>query len=154
MQAVAEGELDHKLRLNASRADEFGQVATSFREMTRQLRELDKLKAEFVSIASHELKTPINVILGYIALIEEGIYGPVPEKQAPVIKTIEAQANTLARLAAQLLDVSRFEAGGGRIEPRPVRFSSMLDDLYRPLYVLSVQRNIQFTALRNDGLSL
>src|SRR5260221_2510869 len=133
MQAVAEGELDHKLRLNASRADEFGQLAASFREMTRQIRELDKLKAELVSIASHELKTPINVILGYIALIEEGIYGPVPEKQAPVIKTIEAQANTLARLAAQLLDVSRFEAGGGALGTKPVRLFSLLSGFQRPL---------------------
>ena len=45
--------------------------------MTRQLAELDKLKAEFVSVASHELKTPINVMIGYLQLLEEGIYGPL-----------------------------------------------------------------------------
>lgn len=152
MQAVADGELDHKLPLDAARQDEFGQLAASFREMTRQLRELDKLKAEFVSIASHELKTPINVVLGYIALIEEGIYGPVAEKQGPILKTIEAQAKTLARLASQLLDVSRFEAGGGRIEPRPVRLSAMLDDLERTFHVLAVQRGIEFTVERRGDL--
>src|SRR5260221_2427508 len=94
------------------------------------------------------MPSSINVILGYIALIEEGIYGPVPEKQAPVIKTIEAQANTLARLAAQLLDVSRFEAGGGRIRPMPVPVSAMVDGLARTFHLLPVPRDLQVTVGR------
>jgi HAMP domain-containing protein len=79
MRAVAEGELDHPLELRIDRRDEFGRLAVSFREMSRQLVELDKLKAEFVSIASHELKTPINVILGYLTLMQEGVYGPLSD---------------------------------------------------------------------------
>ena len=152
MGAVADGELDHKLGFNVKRQDEFGRLAVSFQEMTRQLSELDKLKAEFVSIASHELKTPINVILGYLQLMEEGVYGPLTEKQIPVTKTIQAQAKTLARLANQLLDVSRFEAGGGRIEPRPFKLSQMLDELERTFHVLAVQREIDFRVSRKDDL--
>ena len=152
MGAVADGELDHKLAFNVERQDEFGRLAVSFQEMTRQLAELDKLKAEFVSIASHELKTPINVILGYLQLMEEGVYGPLTEKQVPVTKTIQAQAKTLARLANQLLDVSRFEAGGGRIEPRPIKLPQMLDELERTFHVLAVQREIDFRVIRKDGL--
>jgi signal transduction histidine kinase len=152
MDAVAGGELNHALRIDAARPDEFGRLAASFQEMTRQLRELDKLKAEFVSIASHELKTPINVILGYISLLQEKVYGPLTEKQAPVIGTIETQTKTLARLATQLLDVSRFEAGGGRIEPRPIRLRNMLDDLERTFHVLAVQREIKFDIHHIDPL--
>ena len=152
MEAVANGDLSHGVKIDASRRDEFGRLATSFEEMTRQLRELDKLKAEFVSIASHELKTPINVILGYLSLLQEGVYGAPTEKQAPILKTIESQAKTLGRLASQLLDVSRFEAGGGRIEPRPIRLGSMLDDLQRTFHVLAVQREITFTVQREEPL--
>ena len=152
MRAVADGELDHKLTFDVNRGDEFGQLAASFREMSRQLGELDKLKAEFVSIASHELKTPINVILGYLQLIEEGVYGDLTEKQKPVAKTIQAQAKTLARLAGQLLDVSRFEAGGGRIEPRPIKLPHMLDELERTFHVLAVQREIDFRVTRRDSM--
>jgi signal transduction histidine kinase len=152
MRAVADGELDHSLDLRTDRRDEFGRLASSFKQMSRQLAELDKLKAEFVSIASHELKTPINVILGYLQLMQEGVYGPLSEKQLPITKTIEAQARTLARLASQLLDVSRFEAGGGRIDPRPLRLGTMLDELERTFHVLAVQRGVDFRVTRRPGL--
>jgi signal transduction histidine kinase len=152
MRAVAEGELGYKLKFDVDRKDEFGELASSFQEMSRQLAELDKLKAEFVSIASHELKTPINVIQGYLQLMQEGVYGQLTEKQQQVTKTIEAQAKTLGRLAGQLLDVSRFEAGGGRIEPRPISLSGMLDDLERTFHVLAVQREVNFRVVRRDKL--
>jgi signal transduction histidine kinase len=152
MRAVADGELDHRLGLRTDRRDEFGRLALSFQDMSRQLAELDKLKAEFVSIASHELKTPINVILGYLTLMQEGVYGDLTAKQMPVTRTIEAQARTLGRLASQLLDVSRFEAGGGRIEPRPLHLVTMLDELERTFHVLAVQRDIDFRVVRRPDL--
>jgi signal transduction histidine kinase len=152
MRAVADGDLGHQLGYRGDRHDEFGRLATSFREMSRQLAELDKLKAEFASIASHELKTPINVILGYLQLMEEGIYGPLTEKQRQVTQTLEVQAKALARLATQLLDANRFEAGGGRIEPRPMKLESMLDELERSFHVLAVQRGINFRVVRRPGL--
>jgi signal transduction histidine kinase len=120
--------------------------------MSRQLIELDKLKAEFVSVASHELKTPINVILGYLQLMQDGIYGPLSNKQTEVLSTVEAQGRTLARLAAHLLDVTRFEAGGGRIDPRPVQLAALLDDLERAFHVLAVQRGIDFRVSLKPGL--
>ena len=152
MRAVADGELEHRLDLSPHRRDEFGRLAASFRTMSTQLAELDKLKAEFVSVASHELKTPINVILGYLQLMQEGIYGPLSSKQTEILETIESQGRTLARLAAQLLDVTRFEAGGGRIEPRPVQLSALLQELERAFHVLAVQRDIEFRVTLGDGL--
>jgi signal transduction histidine kinase len=152
LRAVADGELEHRLDLSPSRSDEFGRLSESFSIMSTQLAELDKLKAEFVSVASHELKTPINVILGYLQLMQEGIYGPLSEKQAEILATVESQGRTLARLAAHLLDVTRFEAGGGRIEPRPIRLATLLEDLERAFHVLAVQRGIDFRLTLADGL--
>jgi signal transduction histidine kinase len=144
MSAVADGDLKVSLRSPSTRTDEFGELAQSFREMTQQLNELDKLKAEFVSVASHELKTPLNVMIGYLQLLEEGVYGPLTEKQQEVNRTIAAQANTLIRLVKQLLDVSRFEAGGGRIEPREMNVRQMLTELEHAFHVLAMQREVQF----------
>jgi signal transduction histidine kinase len=152
MRAVAEGDLAHQLDLSPKRRDEFGRLAISFAAMSQQLAELDKLKAEFVSVASHELKTPINVILGYLQLMQQGIYGPLSSKQTDILATIEAQGRTLARLAAQLLDVTRFEAGGGRIEPRPLRLATLFEDLERAFHVLAVQRGVDFRVTMGEGL--
>lgn len=152
MHAVAEGDLSYHLSIPPDRSDEFGQLARSFQGMTRQLTELDKLKAEFVSVASHELKTPINVMIGYLQLLDEGVYGSLNPKQQEVHKTLALQANTLARLVKQLLDVSRFEAGGGRLEPRPVQLDDVLSELENAFHVLAVQREIHFSVERHDGL--
>ena len=152
MRAVAEGDFDRPLTISAERRDEFGRLATSYRQMAAQLAELDKLKAEFVSVASHELKTPINVIMGYVQLLEEGMYGPITSQQREVLRTLESQCAGLTRLVRQLLDVSRFQAGGGKLDPRPVPFLHFLDELERGFAVLAHQRGVAFRVIRADDL--
>jgi signal transduction histidine kinase len=152
MAAVADGDLEYRLSVPSDRDDEFGTLARSYKEMTRQLSELDKLKAEFVSVASHELKTPINVIIGYLQLLDEGVYGPLAQQQKDVHRTLVVQANTLLRLVKQLLDVSRFEAGGGRLEPRAIEVDHLLNDLESAFHVLAMQREIHFRVERKDGV--
>jgi signal transduction histidine kinase len=142
MQAISEGEFDYRLDISAQRRDEFGRLAASFQSMARQLKELDKLKAEFLSIASHELKTPINVILGYMQLITEEVYGPVSAKQKEVMHLVEGQAKSLARLTKHLLDIGRFEAGGGTVNPRPIELRAFLVELEMAFRVLAQQRGV------------
>jgi signal transduction histidine kinase len=74
------------------------------------------------------------------------------DKQREVMTTIGTQGRMLARLASQLLDVSRFEAGGGRIDPRPIKLPAMLDELERTFHVLAVQRRIDFHITCEPGL--
>jgi signal transduction histidine kinase len=152
MRAVADGQFDYALKYDSTEQHEFGRLARSFEDMARQLAELDKLKAEFVSVASHELKTPINVVIGYVQLLDEGIYGPLAPKQKEVLKTVAKQVAQLQRLTQQLLDVSRFEAGGGRLEPRAVDLPRMLDELEHAFHVLAIQRGVTFTIDRAGDL--
>jgi signal transduction histidine kinase len=152
MRAVADGDLGYQLRMPSNVTDEFGKLAQSFQAMTDQLNELDKLKAEFVSVASHELKTPINVIIGYLQLLEEGVYGELTPEQRQIHQTLVVQANTLQRLVKQLLDVSRFEAGGGRLELRDVHVATMRKDLENAFNVLALQREVRFCVDERDGV--
>ncbi|HUF65958.1 MAG TPA: HAMP domain-containing sensor histidine kinase [Gemmatimonadaceae bacterium] len=153
MASVAAGDFEHRLPFSAGRKDEFGRLAASYESMALQLSDLDRLKAEFISVASHELKTPINVITGYVELLREGIYGELSRKQREVCETIQKQAQTLTRLVAQLLDVSRFEAGGGRIEPKPVSLRKFIKNLENTFRVLALQREIDFDIDCSDRLS-
>jgi signal transduction histidine kinase len=152
MKKVASGEFGHRLAVAPHRRDEFGRLAASYQSMARQLAELDKLKAEFVSVASHELKTPLNVILGYLQLLDEEVYGALTDRQREVLETIESQCQSLSRLVKQLLDVSRFEAGGGKLEPRTVKLSLFLRELEAAFQVLAMQRGITFLVTRDPAL--
>jgi signal transduction histidine kinase len=144
MRAVAEGQFAHRLDISPRRHDEFGHLSWSFHRMAAQLAQLDKLKAEFVSVASHELKTPINVILGYLQLLQEDVYGPLSPKQREICGTLSAQAQSLSRLVRHLLDVSRFEAGAGRLDPRPMPLAPFLGELESAFRVLALQRGVRF----------
>jgi signal transduction histidine kinase len=152
MHAVAEGDLDHELKIKPSQETEFGRLAASYHTMARQLAELERLRAEFVGVASHELKTPINVILGYVELLQEGIHGELTQEQKAVLKTINKQANSLTRLVKRLLDISRFEASGGKIDVREVDLRRLLHTLESTFSVLAAQREIAFTVTCAEGL--
>ncbi|MDQ2890305.1 MAG: HAMP domain-containing histidine kinase [Gemmatimonadota bacterium] len=152
MHAVASGDFTHKLRIRPNRKDEFGRLAESYEAMANRLGQLDRLKAEFVSVASHELKTPINVILGYVELLEDGIYGKLQDQQREVCETIAVQARNLTRLVRRLLDVSRFEAGGGALECRQMSLPRFLDTLQASFRVLAMQRSVQFQVARAPNL--
>ena len=152
MRAVADGDFTHHLHVVASRRDEFGRLAASYRSMASQLRELDRLKAEFISVASHDLKTPINVIGGYLQLLQEGVYGEVTPRQREILHTLSAQSKQLSRLVRQLLDVSRFEAGGGKLELRSLKLIPFFTELERAFRVLALQRDVLFIVRRDPSL--
>lgn len=152
MATVAEGDFEPDVHIPHERPDELGDLARSFDTMTEQLRELDRLKAEFVSVASHEIKTPLSVIRGYVTLLADGIYGDVNEQQQKTLEAVNAQTDRLARLVHRLLDVSRFEAGGARLELREIDLHSFFDDLTSDFRVLAVQNGIDFPVRLADDL--
>lgn len=144
METVAGGEFLVPPSLPYTRSDEIGAVARSFRSMTQRLAELDRVKAEFISIATHELKTPINVVGGYTELLEDGIYGEVNDKQREVLDSIHEQTRVLTRLVNQLLDVSRLEAGGLRMEVEVADLHQLVAELERSFGALAQQKGIEF----------
>ncbi len=76
-----------------------------------RLRALDKQKSEFVSVASHQLRSPLTSIRGYASLLLDGSYGEVPEKMHEPIKRIEQSSKLMAFAIEDFLNVSRIESG-------------------------------------------
>ena len=83
----------------------------------RRLRELDRMKSDFVSNVSHELRTPLTAIKGSVDNMIDGITGPLNEKQMRYLVRIKSNADRLGRLITDLLDLSKIEAG--KIDLRP-----------------------------------
>jgi signal transduction histidine kinase len=76
-----------------------------------KLKELDEAKSEFVSIASHQLRTPLTAIKGYISMILEGSYGALNGTQERPMKSVYESNERLIRLVNDLLNISRIESG-------------------------------------------
>jgi signal transduction histidine kinase len=152
MERVASGQFDHKLAVASKRTDEFGRLAESYAAMAQRLGELDRLKAEFVSMASHELKTPLNVILGYLTLLDDSVYGPLNDKQREVVHTLERQSHSLNRLVRQLLDVSKYDAGGATLNLQPLNTRAFFAEVENSLVVLAHQRGVTFSVTAAVGM--
>lgn len=144
MSNVAEGRLEIPDDLPYGRQDEIGSVSRSFRWMTHRLAELDRMKAEFMSIATHELKTPLNVISGYAELLQERVYGDVNEKQDDALAAVRDQARVLSTLVNQLLDISRLEAGGLRVQVKEVSVADLFTRLQQSFEPLAQRKDIRF----------
>ena len=106
---IAKGNFEYRLYQDGS--DEFGQLATDFNSMARRLSELDRVKKDFFSYVSHELKTPLGSIHETIRLLLDRIPGPLEEKQERLLKLNLLSAERLSAMIGNLLDMSRIEAG-------------------------------------------
>jgi len=88
-------------------------------ETAEQLAALNRMKDEFVSTVSHEFKTPLTTITGFLSVMLDGETGPVNEQQVKFLQIAKAAAKRLAGLVSDLLDLSRLE-GGAKMELRPL----------------------------------
>ena len=91
-------------------------------EAYEELKRLDRAKSEFVSIASHQLRTPLTAIKGYISMMIENSYGKPPKKMQKPLENIYSSNERLIKLVNDLLNVSRIEAG--RMEVKPEKASA------------------------------
>jgi len=112
---VAHG--DFTARFDVSARDELGRLAQTLDGMQRQLAELETARSRFIATASHELRTPIFSIGGFLELLEDEELDE--ETRVMFIRQVREQVARLGRLATDLLDLSKLEAGS--LELRPER---------------------------------
>lgn len=106
---VSAGRFGH--RLTPAGNDELAQVAREFNSMTERLDELDRMKREFVSKVSHDLKTPLSSMQETNSVLLDEVAGPVTPKQRQLLEITQESAKRLSTMLNKLLDVSRLEAG-------------------------------------------
>ncbi len=94
-----------------SQRERIEELAKNLSRANRRLKELDKLKSEFVSVASHQMRSPLTAIRGYASMILEGSFGPLPQKLKEPVERIAESSAFMASSVEDYLSVSRIESG-------------------------------------------
>ncbi|KPJ73077.1 hypothetical protein AMJ48_02430 [Parcubacteria bacterium DG_74_1] len=105
------------------------ELATAYKKLER----LDKAKTEFLSIASHQLRTPLTAVKGYISMMLEKIYGKPPKKMIKPLENIYASNERLIRLINSLLNISRIETGKIEMNLEKVSLEKLINDIFGDL---------------------
>jgi signal transduction histidine kinase len=122
---IAAGNFDEPVA--DSGKDELGQLATAFDRMRQQLAQLEHARREFIANASHELRTPLFSLGGFLELMADE---DVDSKtRAEFMTTMREQVARLTKLATDLLDLSRLDAGRLTVEHEPVDLAALADTL-------------------------
>jgi two-component system, OmpR family, sensor kinase len=106
---------DFTARFETGRTDELGSLARTLDGMQRQLAELETARSRFIATASHELRTPIFSLGGFLELLEDEELDE--ETRRAFLRQLHEQVDRLGKLATDLLDLSRLEAGSLRLRP-------------------------------------
>ncbi|HYU61230.1 MAG TPA: HAMP domain-containing sensor histidine kinase [Solirubrobacterales bacterium] len=115
-------------------SDEVGQLAMTFNEMQQRLARLDSARKEFIANASHELRTPIFSLGGFVELLEHE--EPDEASRDEFVRTMREQVERLTKLTADLLDLSKLDADAIEIKAEPVQLGTLGEQVgseFRPL---------------------
>jgi PAS domain S-box-containing protein len=101
-----------------------------FRDITLDIRS-DKMKTEFISVASHQLRTPLSAINVYTRMLDDGMAGELNDEQSSFIKSILASVDRMNHLINTLLNITRIEAGGVNVKIASVKLHDLAEEIIR-----------------------
>ena len=123
-------------------------VETATKELRRtndKLRKIDETKDEFVSMASHQLRTPLTSIKGYISMLLDGDAGEMTEQQKKLLKEAFSSSERMVRLIGDFLNVSRLQTGKFIIERKPTNLAELVQGEVGAITSLATTRSIQLS---------
>ncbi|MCX6745261.1 MAG: GAF domain-containing sensor histidine kinase [Candidatus Parcubacteria bacterium] len=113
-----------------------------------QLKKLDEAKSEFISIASHQLRTPLTVIKGYLSMIQQKDFGEVPEKLANPLDRVFKSTLRIIGLVEDLLNVSRLESGRMKYDFEMVDITALATEVFEELEQHAKNKGLNFTFVK------
>ncbi|HBH71804.1 MAG: Multi-sensor signal transduction histidine kinase [Parcubacteria group bacterium GW2011_GWC1_42_11] len=138
---IADGDLTQVVEHTTN--DEIGQFGAVFNSMVVNLRELDKLKSDFISVAAHQLRTPLSGVKWVLKLLLDGDLGAVTEDQKGMLKRGFETNEKMIQLVNDLLNVSRIENGKFGYNFVKNDFIKLLNTLIENTVLPSKERNIE-----------
>ncbi|XHR81803.1 MAG: sensor histidine kinase [Gloeotrichia echinulata GP01] len=113
---------------------------------------MTRLKDEFLANMSHELRTPLNAILGMSEGFQEGVFGPMNQRQSKAIATIERSGKHLLELINDILDLSKIESGNLELQLSDVSVNSLCQASIAFVRQMALKKNIRLMIDISDHL--
>ena len=108
---------------------EIERLATNLEKANVRLKELDQLKSEFLSLATHQLRSPLAAIKGYASLIMEGSFGVAPKAIQEAAGKIFQSSQGLVQIVEDFLNISRIEQGKMKYEMTPLELNKLIEEV-------------------------
>ncbi|OGG42927.1 hypothetical protein A2841_02170 [Candidatus Kaiserbacteria bacterium RIFCSPHIGHO2_01_FULL_48_10] len=120
--------------------------------LARRLKEVDQMKDEFISMASHELRAPITAIRGYLSMILDGSVGQISEASKKILVTVADSSKRLAELVEDLLEVSRIEQGRMKLALLPINIQEVISASTTELAISAKEKNLELREEKWKGV--
>jgi len=112
-----------------------------FRDITLE-QEVDRMKSEFISLASHQLRTPLSAIKTYSHMLSDGLMGPLHKDQLKALETIISASNRMNELISTLLNITRIETGTIAVTFKTVNVCELVSELMPELTLMAHNKSI------------
>ena len=110
--------------------------------MYQELKKTDKLKSDFLNVTSHELRTPMTSMKGYVQMLIKGQLGEISENQENALSVILRNTDHLDHLVQDILDTSRLESGTMKFIPQKTDMKQLADEVTETMQSSAVLKNI------------
>lgn len=141
-------------QLNESLQSKIEEATKELRESNSKLMKLDKAKDEFISMASHQLRTPLTSIKGYLSMVLEGDSGSISSAQKKLIEEAFNSTQRMVYLVGDFLNVSRIQTGRFIIERTPVDLVQVVEDEISQVAATATRRQITINKQFDDALPM
>jgi two-component system sensor histidine kinase GlrK len=137
---VGQGHFDQPITIESR--DELGKLAEAFNNMAVRLKELDKLKSDFIGMASHELKTPLTAMMEAAKLLSEPGIGELNEDQRRLVNILNNSMKRFQGLIDELLRFSRLKARLEAIKKRPLDITRVFSKIIQILKPMALEKDL------------
>ncbi|KKQ89380.1 MAG: PAS/PAC sensor signal transduction histidine kinase [Candidatus Curtissbacteria bacterium GW2011_GWC2_38_9] len=131
--------------------EQIEKLAEDLRVANVELKKLDQLKSEFLSLATHQLRTPLTITKGYVSMIQEGTFGVVPQKIRDVLSKVYLSNERLINLVNDFLNLSRIESGRMKYNFEPMRADALVENAVEEFKELAKEKKIDLIWEKPSG---
>lgn len=117
-----------------------------------KLKDLDRLKTEFLSLATHQIRSPLTAIKGYASMVVEGDFGPINDKAKEAVDRIFQSSNNLAIVVEDFLNVSKIESGGMKYEKVDFDLGEVTEAVSKDMSMAAEKKGLKLNYTKDTGV--